>query len=125
MATQRRSFVLLLTVFTLVCGGLLAGVLLLLSIPLTLHYLVVLLYFAGITGVLHAWQDKGALIDPKIAVRRFMASLAIKLFLSMTLLLVLLLTAPKEIRLPLGLAFAFLYLSFLVFSTLRSFDLSK
>lgn len=125
MATQRRSFVLLLTVFTLVCGGLLAGVLLLLSIPLTLHYLVVLLYFAGITGVLHAWQDKGALIDPKIAVRRFMASLAIKLFLSMTLLLVLLLTAPKEIRLPLGLAFAILYLSFLVFSTLRSFDLSK
>ena len=125
MATQRRSFVLLLTVFTLVCGGLLAGVLLLLSIPLTLHYLVVLLYFAGITGVLHAWQDKGALIDPKIAVRRFMASLAIKLFLSMTLLLVLLLTAPKEIRLPLGLAFAILYLSFLVFSTLRSFNLSK
>ncbi|HQW41208.1 MAG TPA: hypothetical protein PK149_08590 [Flavobacteriales bacterium] len=125
MATQSRSFVVLLTVFTLVCGGLLAGVLLLISSPITLHYPVVLLYFAGITGVLHAWQEKGALIDPKIAVRRFMAALAIKLFLSMTVLMVLLLTAPKEIRLPLGLAFAFLYLSFLVFSTLRSFNLSK
>lgn len=115
----------LLTVFTLVCGGILASALLLISSPLTLHYPVVLLYFAGITGVLHAWQEKGALIDPKIAVRRFMAALAIKLFLSMTVLMVLLLTAPKEIRLPLGLAFAFLYLSFLVFSTLRSFNLSK
>ncbi len=89
------------------------------------HYLVILLYFAGLTGLLHAWQEDGLISDPKGFVRRFMTALMGKMLLSLVALMVLLLFAPIAIRVPLALSFAVLYLGFLVFSTLRLFNLAK
>lgn len=125
MTTQRWSFLAPLAIFTLVCAALVGGVLWLLGSPITFHYLAVLFYFAVITGLVHAWQEEGLVSDPKGFVRRFMAALMGKMFLSVVILVILLLTTPIAIRIPLALTFAVLYLAFLVFSTLRLFQLSK
>lgn len=54
-----------------------------------------------------------------------MTALMGKMLLSLVALMVLLLFAPIAIRVPLALSFAVLYLGFLVFSTLRLFNLAK
>jgi len=125
MATRRWSFLAPLAIFTFCCAAILIGVLFLLGSPIKAHYLGVLLYFAALTGLIHAWQENGLTTDPKGFVRRFMAALMGKMLLSMVMIMVLLLFAPIAIRVPLALSFAVLYLAFLVFSTLRLFNLAK
>ena len=63
--------------------------------------------------------------DPKGFMRRFMGSLALKMLLSLGLLTVLLLRAPKEKLLVSGVAFAVLYLAYLAFSTVRLSALAR
>lgn len=63
--------------------------------------------------------------DPKGFVRRFMGGLMLKMLLSLGVLVVLLLRAPKETLMISGIAFAVLYLAFLSFSTVRLSSLSR
>ncbi|MBK9175306.1 MAG: hypothetical protein IPM46_02995 [Flavobacteriales bacterium] len=84
-----------------------------------------LAWFAMITIVLHLWQEHAMVADPKGFVRRFMAGLMLKMLLSLTVLVVLLLRAPTETVMPSGITFALLYLAFLAFSTVRLSALSR
>ena len=88
-------------------------------------YAAVLVYLGGITLLLHRWQERALVEDPKGFVRRFMTGLVIKMFLSIFVLVVLLLIAPKPVVVPLALCFALLYLAYLVFSTTRLLRLSR
>ena len=81
-------------------------------------HVVMLAYFAAISLVLHAWQEKSA-GEAKIFMRRFMTGLVIKLLLSLVLLVVLLVVLPADMVKPLTVAFVLLYLAFLAFSTAR------
>ncbi len=125
MTTRRWSFLLPLLIFSTCCSAVLAGVLVAAGATLTPHYAGVVIYFAAITALLHAWQEHSFVTDPKGFVRRFMAGLMLKMFLSVVVLVILLFTIPKGISIPLALSFAVLYLAFLVFSTLRLMRLSR
>jgi hypothetical protein len=125
MTTPRWSFLAPLAIFTVCCSVFLGVILALTGSPLTIHYAAVILYFALITFGLHAWQEHAFATDPKGFVRRFMAALMGKMFLSVVVLVLLLFTVPREIVIPLSLSFAVLYLAFLVFSTMRLMKLSK
>lgn len=125
MATPGRSFLLPLVLFTLCCIGVLAGVLSLAGMHVTMHYYGIVAYFTAITAILHRWQEKGLDTDPKGFVRRFMAGLMLKMFLSVIVLVILLLTVPKHLSIPLSICFALLYLAYLAFSTVRLMRLSR
>jgi len=125
MTTPQRSFLIPLTVFTLACGVAAFAILKAVRAPLTLHYLFTLIYFAATTFFLHRWQEGNLSTDPQGSVRRFMTGLVIKMFLSVFVLVVLLLVAPKPVIVPLALCFAVLYLAYLVFSTARLLRLSR
>ncbi len=125
MTTRRWSFLAPLTIFTVCCAVVLGAILALARSPLTIHYLAVILYFALITFGLHAWQEHAFAVDPKGFVRRFMAALMGKMFLSVVVLVLLLFTVPHGIVIPLSLSFAVLYLAFLIFSTARLMKISK
>lgn len=58
-------------------------------------------------------------------VRRFMASMVVKMMVSLLVLMVLLLTRPKDQVLTLALVFMGCYLAFLVFSTVTSLRLIR
>lgn len=125
MTTRRWSFLLPLLVFSACCSAILVAVLVASGAPVSLHYAGAIVYFAGITAVLHAWQEHAFVTDPKGFVRRFMAGLMLKMFLSVVVLVVLLFTVPKSLSIPLALSFAVLYLAFLAFSTLRLMKVSR
>ncbi|MBK6776452.1 MAG: hypothetical protein IPG74_11660 [Flavobacteriales bacterium] len=86
--------------------------------PFGWPYVVMLGYFAVISLLLHAWQEKSA-GEVKVFMRRFMTGLVVKLMLSVVVLVVLLVTAPDGYRKPMSIAFVLLYLAFLGFSTGR------
>ena len=79
----------------------------------------VISYYMVLTALLHAWQEGGRDISPQVLVRRYMAGLAIKMFLSLIVLVLLLFLLPKEAVLHVALTFILLYLAYLGFSTAR------
>ena len=81
-------------------------------------------FFTLITLVLHQWQEQAYENDPKGFVRRFMLGLMIKLFLSLTVVVAMLMLLKSD-KVSVVLVFAFLYLAFLAFSTVRLVSLSK
>ncbi|HEX2617382.1 MAG TPA: hypothetical protein VHL57_07550 [Flavobacteriales bacterium] len=120
MATTRRpSPVVPILLFAAVCAAATFGALTALHLPFTWHYAAVIIYLAGITLVLHLWQEGALITDPKGFVNRFMLGLVLKMLLSLVLIVAVLFLLPREIALPLALTFAVLYLAFLAFSTLR------
>jgi hypothetical protein len=120
MGTARRpSPVVPILVFAAIAGGVLYGVLTALHIPFTWPFVAVLVYLAAITLVLHLWQEKALVTDPKGFVNRFMLGLVLKMLLSLVLIVAVLFLLPRDTALPLALAFAVLYLAFLAFSTVR------
>lgn len=125
MATPRWSFLIPLLAFALCCALVLVAVLVATGAAVAPHYAGVLLYFVMITAILHGWQEDAFVTDPKGFVRRFMAGLMLKMFLSLAVLVILLFTVTKSLSIPLTLSFATLYLAFLAFSTLRLSRLSR
>ncbi|MEO8069744.1 MAG: hypothetical protein ABI599_18755 [Flavobacteriales bacterium] len=81
-------------------------------------HVIILGYFATISLVLHAWQEKSA-SDAKLFMRRFMTGLVVKLMLSLVLLVILVVVLPTDAVKPLTVVFVLLYLAFLGFSTAR------
>lgn len=79
----------------------------------------VISYFMLLSLALHAWQEHSLLHDPKGFIGRYIAGLSIKMLLSLTLLVVLLLTLPDGSKLKVALTFILLYLAYLGFSTAR------
>ncbi len=90
--------------------------------PIEAVHFAILAYFILITGALHIWQVQGLATDPKGFVRRFMASLVIKLVVSLALLVPILMRSTGDAFFTTGLLFAGLYLAFLVFSAIRLTD---
>ncbi len=80
---------------------------------------MLLVYFTTITLVLLTWQERRTATDIKGFIRRFMVGMVTKLLGSLVVLFILLLLVPHEPRSPLTIAFAALYVAFLVFSTAR------
>jgi len=76
-------------------------------------------YYMVLTVLLHAWQEGNRGISPQVLVRRYMAGLAIKMFLSLMVLVLLLFLLPREAVLHVVLTFILLYLAYLGFSTAR------
>lgn len=125
MTTRRWSFLIPLAAFTTSCALGLWLVLLATGSMMIVHYLGILLYFAVVTGILHAWQEHAIETNPKGFVHRFMIALVGKMFLSVVVLVVLLFTVPQAVSIPLALSFAVLYLLYLIFSTVRLVRLSQ
>lgn len=119
MANRPGSLWVAILLFTTACGGLMVALLLAFGQTPTLFHAAELAYFAGVTGVLHRWQESGLAIDPQGMVRRFMTGLVIKMLVSLLVLVVLVLIAPKHLAMQLGVGFGALYLAFLAFSTVR------
>ncbi|MBV6405917.1 MAG: hypothetical protein IT228_02380 [Flavobacteriales bacterium] len=120
-----RSPVAAVLLFTLACGGATGLLLWLTGTPWHWGYAAVLVYLGGITLLLHRWQERALVEDPKGFVRRFMTGLTLKMFVSIVAVAVVLLTLPRDRAVPLALAFALLYLAFLGFSTGRLVNLSR
>ncbi|HMQ75106.1 MAG TPA: hypothetical protein PKE21_01910 [Flavobacteriales bacterium] len=125
--TQGRSTSPLVPVllFTMVCGVCTALFVRLAGLSLHWGYGAVLIHLGGVTLLLHLWQERAMVNDPKGFVRRFMAGLMLKMFVSIVAVAVVLLTLPRAQAVPLALAFALLYLAFLGFSTGRLVHLSR
>lgn len=125
MAPRRWSFLIPILLFTAAMAVL--GSIAFYGLRLALEPLhgIMLGWFAMITIGLHLWQEHALANDPKGFVRRFMAGLMLKMLLSLAVLVVLLIRAPKETVMPAGIAFALLYLAFLAFSTVRLSGLSR
>lgn len=111
--------------FTAVCGAATALVLRLAGLPWHWGYAAAVAFLSGLTLLLHLWQERAMVDDPKGFVRRFMAGLVLKMFVSIVVVAVVLLTLPRDRAVPLALAFALLYLAFLGFSTGRLVNLSR
>lgn len=125
MAPRRWSFLIPILLFTAGMGLLMWIAFYGLQHPLQPVHAIMLLWFAAVTTALHLWQEHAMTTDPKGFVRRFMAGLMLKMLLSLTVLVVLLIRAPQESVMPNGIAFALLYLAFLAFSTARLAGLSR
>ncbi|MFT3884420.1 MAG: hypothetical protein QM724_03015 [Flavobacteriales bacterium] len=126
MATARRSSpVVPILVFSAICAAATFGVLTALHLPFTWHYAAVIIYLAGITLVLHHWQEGALITDPKGFVNRFMLGLVGKMLVSLVLIVAVLFLLPRPTALPLALTFAMLYLAFLGFSTVRLMGRSR
>ncbi len=125
MFQGRRSPLLPVLLFALVCAGLTYGALHLLDQPLHWAYAAVIGYLTLTTYLLHHWQEGAMHTDPKGFVRRFMTGLVVKMLVSLFLLLAIVFLVPRELALPLALTFALLYLAFLGFSTARLVNLSR
>lgn len=95
------------------------GILTLLNLPLTQVHAGMVLYFTTVTAVILVWVEGGTNPDPKRVVRRYMAALVLKMFLSVLLVAALLVLLPRHRAVPLALTFAVLYLAYLTFTTLR------
>ena len=116
---RRWSFVLPILLFTVACAAITWLGLYLSGTAFHPLHAGIIGYFAGVTLLLHAWQEHAIESDPKGFVRRFMAGLVVKMFISLVLLVLLLFTLPREQAIPLAVAFALLYLAYLAFSTVR------
>ncbi len=119
MAQGRRSPLLPILLFTAVVAVCTWLVLNMLGQPFTAAYAGILGYFTLITCALHLWQEQGMDNDPKGFVRRFMAGLVMKMFLSLMVIVLLVFLLPRNTALPLAVTFAVLYLAYLGFSTAR------
>ncbi|HRD53388.1 MAG TPA: hypothetical protein PKY96_12150 [Flavobacteriales bacterium] len=125
MAPQRWSFLAPILLFTAAVGLVLWLVFYGAQVPLERIHAFMLLWFAAITTALHLWQEHAMNTDPKGFVRRFMGGMMLKMLLSLGVLTVLLVRAPRETVLSTAIAFALLYLAFLGFSTVRLTGLSR
>ncbi len=119
MRSKRWSFLLPIVSFTLACALATWLVLQVAGLPMSQMHWGILSYFMMVSLALHAWQEHAMHNDPKGFVRRFMASLSIKMFLSFFLLLALLLILPQKERLSIAIAFIALYFAYLGFGTAR------
>ena len=111
--------------FTTFCGLLILIVIHLLDMPWDNSHLFSLVFFAGLTLLIHLWQERHFKTDPKGFVRRFMLGLILKMFISLFAVVAMLLLLKSENRILTVLVFGFLYLAFLGFSTVRLVNLSK
>jgi F0F1-type ATP synthase assembly protein I len=118
-APGRWSFVWPILLLGLACSLVLVAALHLAGHPLQPWLVTIPLYFTLLALVLHAWQERGMAHDPNGFVRRFMGGLAIKMFLSLFLLVALLIALPKEEVVPVVIGFILTYLVFLGFSVAR------
>jgi len=84
-----------------------------------------LLFFGGLTLLIHLWQEHNFKTDPKGFVRRFMLGLILKMFVSLFVVVAMLMLLKDSDRILTVLIFGFLYLAFLGFSTVRLVKLSK
>lgn len=125
MAPPRWSFLIPIALFTAAMAVLLWLALFGLRVPFGPEHGIMLAWFALVTTSLHLWQEHAMASDPKGFVRRFMGGLMLKMLLSLGVLVVLLLRAPKETLMVSGIVFAALYLAFLAFSTVRLSGLSR
>lgn len=125
MAPRRWSFLVPILLFTAAMTILLWTALFGLRVDFEPLHAIMLAWFTLVTASLHLWQEHAMATDPKGFMRRFMGSLALKMLLSLGLLTVLLLRAPKEKLLVSGVAFAVLYLAYLAFSTVRLSALAR
>lgn len=125
MAPPRWSFLIPIALFTAAMAVLLWLALFGLRVPFGPEHGIMLAWFALVTTALHLWQEHAMASDPKGFVRRFMGGLMLKMLLSLGVLVVLLLRAPKETLMVSGIVFAALYLAFLAFSTMRLSGLSR
>jgi branched-subunit amino acid transport protein AzlD len=125
MAPVRWSFLVPILLFTAGMGLLLWIAFYGLRQPLEPAHGIMLIWFAAITTALHLWQEHSMATDPKGFVRRFMGGMSLKMLLSLGVLVVLVVRAPKEAVLSSTIAFAVLYLAFLAFSTVRLTALSR
>lgn len=80
-------------------------------------YLLVLFFLLLSLG--GAWLTRSK--DPKQAVRNSMATMALKMFASLIVVVLVIFLSPREQVLPWALTFAGLYLAFLVFDTVHQF----
>lgn len=118
-ANGRWSFLPPIAIFTLACAAILVAVLHFAEVPLGRGHAAMLAYFAGLTTVLHAWQERALVTYPKGFVNRFMGGLVIKMMATLLVLLVVVVLIPKSRILPFALPFMGLYLAYLGFSTAR------
>jgi hypothetical protein len=125
MAPPRWSFLIPIALFSAAMAVLLWLALFGLRVPFGPEHAIMLAWFALVTTALHLWQEHAMASDPKGFVRRFMGGLMLKMLLSLGVLVVLLLRAPKETLMVSGIVFAALYLAFLAFSTVRLSGLSR
>lgn len=104
-------------------GALCVAILMLLreasDLPVRVWHVAIPLWFTLLAIVLHAWQEGGMDRDPKAFVRRVMAGMAIKMFSSLMLLLVVLLVLPRAEVLPPTIVFLVCYVLFLVYGVAR------
>ncbi len=124
-ARGQRTFLLPVILFAAVCAAVMFLTLRFAELPASGLFWGMLAWFTVLTLVLHAWQEGGQGVDPKIFVRRFMAGLVIKMMLSLVALVLLLVVLPKERLVPAAITFVLLYLAFLGFSTARSVGLMR
>ncbi|MBK7085615.1 MAG: hypothetical protein IPH53_13520 [Flavobacteriales bacterium] len=119
MAKSRRTAVLPVLLFSVLCTGVTWYTLRLLSVVLTWPFAVMLVWFATVTLALLLWQERAVGADLRPFMRRFMAGLVIKLLGSLVLLFVLMRLVPTESAKPMAVSFALLYLAYLSFGTAR------
>jgi hypothetical protein len=119
MASGRWSFLLPIAIFTLACAAALVAILYFAQVPIVTGHVVMLGYFAVLTAVLHTWQERALITDPKGFVNRFMGGLVIKMLLTLMVLLLGVVLLPRPSILHLALPFIGLYLAYMVFSTAR------
>lgn len=124
-STGRWSFIVPTLVFACCFGAALWCVFQVLVIPFSDLHGGAVIYFTVLTLVLHAWIESAAGPDSKAMVQRFMASLVIKMMVSLLLLVVLLIKLPRDTVITFALVFVSCYLGFLTFSTARSLRLIK
>ncbi|MBK8340155.1 MAG: hypothetical protein IPK99_09300 [Flavobacteriales bacterium] len=119
MKQGRRSAVLPVLLFSLLCTGVTVYALHVLGVAFVWPFGLMLGWFAAVTLVLLLWQERALGPDLRPFMRRFMAGLVIKLLGSLVLLFLLLWIAPAESTKPMAVSFALLYLAYLGFGTAR------
>lgn len=115
----RWSFLTPIAAFSVICALVLVAVLHLAEVPMGRGHAAMLAYFAVLTAVLHTWQERAMVTDPKGFVHRFLGGLVIKMMLTLLVLLIVVVLLPKPRILPFALPFIALYLVYLAFSTAR------
>ena len=119
MTSGRGSFVLPIGLLGALCVAILMLLREVTELPIRTWHVVIPCWFTLLAVALHAWQERGMDHDAKAFVRRVMAGMAIKMFTSLTLLMVVLLALPRSEVLPAALVFMLTYLLFLAYSVAR------
>lgn len=94
------------------------GGLYLAGLPFDWRYALLLTYFILVTWLLLRWQESVA-DQTTLFIRRFLTGLTIKLMGSVVLMVILVKTAPAELRTPMVIVFVGLYVLFTTFSVSR------